>query len=70
MNINSFQKQDKLYTRKNVFDRVTNHVIKNAMVPIMQNKLLGVKAKKVGKADSKKEMDEFKKKQKILLGDF
>ena len=70
MNIKTFQKQDKLYTRKNLFDRVTNHVIKNALLPIMQNKFLGVKAKNVGKNSSKKERDEFEKKRRILLGDF
>lgn len=68
MFLKSFEKQKKLYTRKNLFDRIKKHIIKNAVLPILRNKILGVKAKKPKTDKSKEIMKEIDENKRLLLG--
>lgn len=69
MFIDPFVKNQKLYTRKILFDRIQKHAVKNALVPIMKHKILGVKAKNIKSSDEQKnEEKDFLKKRRMLLG--
>ena len=69
LRFSSFDKFNKLYTRKQLFDRLTKYFISNSVKSILKNKILGIKAKKEedGGEDAV-EKEERDKKKKMLLG--
>lgn len=69
VNFNAFEKFDKLYTRKQLFDRLTKYLVKSAVKSILKNKVLRIKAKRDEDSDDDEEdLRQLEKKKKLLLG--
>lgn len=69
LSFNPFDKFEKLYTRKHLFDRLTRFCIKHALKSIVKNKVFLIKAKKEDDGEDDKDNDkDIQKKKKMLLG--
>lgn len=68
VHFSAFDKFDKLYTRKQLFDRLTKYLMKTAVKSILKNKVLRIKAKKEDESDDDEEQKELERKKKLLLG--
>lgn len=65
----AFDKFNKLYTRKQLFDRLTRYLVKSAVKSILKNKVLRIKAKKDDdEEDDEEDLKELERKKKMLLG--